>query len=1126
MSINPAGLAVTAALTGLNMLLTATKKIEGPRLENLTASVADYGTPYNYFYGRRRFECACVFAEPITEQKKKRKTKGGKYTDYTYFGTWASVISDHEIDDVLRIWFDRHLVYDRTSDGPGTILALGEGYEIEGAMRIYLGTEDQMPDPRMQAFIEDEDGAGSCPALRGRSYIFFEDIPLEKLGNRLPQVSVEAVRGSVSNSWTLTKADSTVTSESYVFVNPVTRRIYLAPAGSGTGEAHDADSLALLHPLAAGSFGGVGVDFYGRSVGQEGTLNLGALRGSDENGQPGLFSRFGRGGNLPITDEINEDGAQFLNGANWTMISDLTKGYKQTFVVHWGRPSLECFTIIDLEKLIAAGDDEIEQLGSLMVITSEPSQMPGGQDEWRAVIPKLDGTGFYAFFDDAGEHKIFDVNLTGGYAAAFSSTQIGALPMNDPNVFPDEADIKGWAINRNTGYLVLSTESATVIYDPINDVVINQSTTMPSIDASYLHYSGKYLGILTGGVLPVAHLVDMDSMEVVQQVSAADESELIDAYDNWGWDDERQGLIFCTDGEIKRLVMNIADTDDYPLADIIDDICDRSGMAVGDYNTDLVTDGVVGYSWTQGSGRDIIEPLLDLYDIDARPNEYQLQFLPRGNASAGNIETADLVASRGSEDRYEISIIDDYDLPFRVFLNFADSTNDQQPNAAKAQRDNDTQDSNRELTIDMSTWAATPDEARQLLERMFRRKWFTREEVSARLTPQELALEPADVITLDLDGAEIVSRLIENNIDRAGVMSTKWQRDLAAISTVGVFEGAAMAGRLPSEIPIPVGSMGFILDVPLLYEDQEDPNPFIYFAAAPVIGNAFWPGADIFESPTGSPDDFEAGWDSVPANRGATWGKCTNALNSGAVPNVIDDGSALVVSLMNGSLSSITREQMLADDTSNLAIVGSAENGWEVVQFQNAFLESDGSYLISGFVRGSRGTEAQMDGHQTYESILIVNQLDVAKHILPVSELGTETFYRTVTQGRDILSAITQSVTFSAAPLKPLSPAHVELSLDSGSGDWTIDWIRRTRIGGSLIDERDVPLAQESEAYKVQIMDGTTVVRTIETTSETATYSSADQTTDWGSPQSSLSVRVLQVAPSTGIDGFYTAASA
>lgn len=48
------------------------------------------------------------------------------------------------------------------------------------------------------------------------------------------------------------------------------------------------------------------------------------------------------------------------------------------------------------------------------------------------------------------------------------------------------------------------------------------------------------------------------------------------------------------------------------------------------------------------------------------------------------------------------------------------------------------------------------------------------------------------------------------------------------------------------------------------------------------------------------------------------------------------------------------------------------------------------------------------------------------------------------------------------------------------------------------------------------LLNGPTVVRTITATSETAAYSAANQTTDFGSPQASLSVKIYQLSAVIG----------
>ena len=57
-------------------------------------------------------------------------------------------------------------------------------------MRVYRGTEDQLPDPLMEA----KQGEGNAPAYRGLAYVVFERLPLETFGNRIPLLQFEVVR--------------------------------------------------------------------------------------------------------------------------------------------------------------------------------------------------------------------------------------------------------------------------------------------------------------------------------------------------------------------------------------------------------------------------------------------------------------------------------------------------------------------------------------------------------------------------------------------------------------------------------------------------------------------------------------------------------------------------------------------------------------------------------------------------------------------------------------------------------------------------------------------------------------------------------------------------------------------
>ncbi|MEL7398411.1 MAG: host specificity protein, partial [Pseudomonadota bacterium] len=105
--------------------------------------------------------------------------KGGppkpKQVNYAYSINLAIGLCEGEITHVGRIWAD--------------------GVELPRdslTMRVYNGTKDQLPDPKIEAV----EGAGTVPAYRGTAYVVIEDIDLTEFGNRVPQFTFEVNRPS------------------------------------------------------------------------------------------------------------------------------------------------------------------------------------------------------------------------------------------------------------------------------------------------------------------------------------------------------------------------------------------------------------------------------------------------------------------------------------------------------------------------------------------------------------------------------------------------------------------------------------------------------------------------------------------------------------------------------------------------------------------------------------------------------------------------------------------------------------------------------------------------------------------------------------------------------------------
>ncbi len=156
-----AGAAVDRALIG------GTSTVTGPRLSNARIPSADEGTAVTRVYGTARVGGTLIWATRFEEESVTRQRQGGKATSskrvetFSYYANLAVGICEGEIALVRRVW----------ADGRELDLTAIE-------MRIYRGTDTQLPDP----LIEAKQGAGNTPAYRGLAYdAVFERLPLNDL---------------------------------------------------------------------------------------------------------------------------------------------------------------------------------------------------------------------------------------------------------------------------------------------------------------------------------------------------------------------------------------------------------------------------------------------------------------------------------------------------------------------------------------------------------------------------------------------------------------------------------------------------------------------------------------------------------------------------------------------------------------------------------------------------------------------------------------------------------------------------------------------------------------------------------------------------------------------------------
>ena len=166
------GRAIDARLMG-----RGSQPVEVGRVDRFRLMGAGEGQPVARAWGRVRLGGHVIWASRFLEEATARRGGKGvsrpKTVDYSYSVSLAVALCEGEILRVGRVWADGQEIPADSLD-----------------MRVYTGSEHQLPDPRIEAV----EGAGMAPAYRGIAYVVIEDLELGRFGNRVPQFSFEVVR--------------------------------------------------------------------------------------------------------------------------------------------------------------------------------------------------------------------------------------------------------------------------------------------------------------------------------------------------------------------------------------------------------------------------------------------------------------------------------------------------------------------------------------------------------------------------------------------------------------------------------------------------------------------------------------------------------------------------------------------------------------------------------------------------------------------------------------------------------------------------------------------------------------------------------------------------------------------
>lgn len=554
---------------------------------------------------------------------------------------------------------------------------------------------------------------------------------------------------------------------------------------------------------------------------------------------------------------------------------------------------------------------------------------------------------------------------------------------------------------------------------------------------------------------------------------------------------------------LPNIEVEIAGSATTNVAAVVHDVARRVGVT--DISVVGLTDtlrGLVIARSVQASG--VLAPLAVAFNFDLAEQAGQVRCVKRGAGMKGVIQIEDMGAVEGadnSEEPARFKSVTVLEMPKEVTLTHLDPAMDYQINSQRAFKD--IGNAENKLSVELPLTISV-DEARRIADRTLWEAWTARRSVSFSLTDKWVRRSSGDVLGVLVDGQTIPYKVVRISRGDNGINTYEAQRDDPEVYTSEAF---GTNGNVPANVvKFPGVTRLVLMDMPIV-RDGNDDTGFYWVVTGESAG---WRGADVRRSIDGGSSYSSMNKVGVRT----VIGDVAVALPTG--PTAFwDRGNSLTVVLdyAGSTLESMSEDLIIAGY--NAAWLGPANGqGGEVIQFATATLTAPGTYQLSNLLRGRLGTEANTT-HGSNEVFVLLKSTTLGRSEFGPADWYYSRLFKPVSILTNEVDTAAQAFTNNGVGKMPKSPVHVA-GVRDGSNNLTVTWVRRTRLQVPGLGLGPVPLGELSEAYSIDIYSGAAVVRTITSTTPTATYTAAEQTADGLSPGTAVTLRVYQLSDVRG----------
>lgn len=1085
------GTAVTIATTAATLasvgysiyqaLNQPTQRLEGPRLGDLQVQSSTRGAPLPQVWGSMRVAGNLIHGrkyEERTEESQGGKGFGGgggsTQITYSYFADMAITLCEGPIEGIRRIWMNNKLWWTAADDADDDADEASAAHEA--LFKLYKGTATQDPDPTLEA----NHGAGNVPPYRHTAYLVFKRLPLLNYGNGLPNVSVEVVNTPPETPARVElDGDEGGTLFSNFVRDPETGLYYRVGLDDGVVEVFNKTLGGIVKTITLPSASGdneVATPCYvptKREIWAPYNSAAGtrvAIIDADTRVRKTVLLLSGLGGNGPAfyNPTLDEVIVYDDTGADAASIDVTTR------------------TPVYADPLVPGRVLHAVYTGQFIALACESSSLAiQSAATYQPLVTYTDGD-----FGTLKNHISYDsrrgvLYWSNGATAAAGRLYTIDMSQSAPGALPAARTLprlptRGMVYHRSQDLLYVYQTSSHTLYgldpDTLAQVIALSQASSPQ---------PAYLADAIGGALIIA-------------------------------------------GDVYKLSLRPRFPNGGTTAGVVvQDICAAAGLESGDIDVVTLTQGVHGYTRAQPmEAQAAITPLMSAYLFDAQESEYVLKFVKRNNSAVAGLQEESIGAHESGQEMPDPLIItrtQETEMAQAVSVHYVDPAKDYLQ--ASQQRTRVISAAVNALQLDLPI-AMGGLQARRLCTKLLDISWAERHRYELAGTVRQLDLDPADVINVTCDDATHTIRIRRIDFGTPGLV--KIEGLATRITTLPQEEGfepeeyedvEPIFDDDPDDVEPPdvfptqtlasvPGSRVVLIDIPLLRDADDDAG---FYAGMCSYAAEGWTGTTLFASSDGGASYLPVATITTPAAIGGA----TTLLASGPT-TIVDRGNTVNVLLTQGTLASDTELNVFA--SRNAAAFG-IDGRWEIIQWMTATLEADGSYTLTNLLRGRKGTEHNVANHEIGDVFIALSTASIIRLHTSSSDLDQPRLYKAVSVGANLADTTAIPLTNRGIGKEPYSPVHIKGDRNS-SGDLVISWIRRTRAEAEWRDLVDAPLFEDAELYEAEILDGVDVVRTFTgLTTATAIYTSAQQVSDFGSNQASVSVKIYQVSTIRG-NGF------